>query len=116
MVLPQELLRDGVQLHVARPFVNRADLGIAVKLLHRVLLGVAVAAKQLHRERRPPLGDLGGEQLRHRRLGGIWLTRGLEAARLMVYNAARLETAGEPYTTQAASSSVAACASWNWTA
>src|SRR2546429_7788693 len=26
----------------------------------------------------------------------------LEAARLMVYNAARLETAGEPYTTQAA--------------
>src|SRR3989442_4925035 len=42
----QDLLRNRVQLHVARPLVDRADLGVAVELLNRVLLGVAVAAKQ----------------------------------------------------------------------
>src|SRR6266704_2340669 len=74
----QDLLRNRVQLHVARALVDRADLGVAVELLNRVLLGVAVAAKQLYRQRGDSLRHLRGEELGHRRLRRVWLTRRLE--------------------------------------
>src|SRR5438094_2255221 len=73
--LCQEELRDRVELHVARAFVDRPDLRIAVELLDRIFLGISVAPKQLNRERRDPLGDLRGEQLRHRRFFRIRLAR-----------------------------------------
>src|SRR2546423_1770967 len=57
-LLLQQHFRDGVELHVARPLVNRSDLRIAVELLDRILLGIAVTSEQLDRERRHPLGDL----------------------------------------------------------
>src|SRR2546423_14079995 len=43
--LLQQQLGNRVELHVARPFVNRADLRVPVELLDRVLLGIAVAAE-----------------------------------------------------------------------
>ncbi len=55
MVLPQQLLRDGVQLHVARPFVERSELGLAVKL--------------------PPPGACGGTSLAVERFGGYGYTK-----------------------------------------
>src|SRR5216117_3732167 len=94
----QDLLRNRVQLHVARPLVDRADLGVALELLNRVLLGVAVAAKQLYRERRDPLRYLRGEEL--------------AIAACVVYGSPAVSSLAALYTiSRAASSSVAACAS-----
>src|SRR5881397_1427248 len=76
--LSQEELRDRVELHVARTFVDRPDLRIAVELLHRILLGVAVAPEQLDCERRHPLSHLRAQELRHRRFFRIRLPRVLE--------------------------------------
>jgi hypothetical protein len=45
--LLHQVLGDGLQLHVAGAFVDRADLAVAVELLHRVLAGEAVAAEQV---------------------------------------------------------------------
>src|SRR2546422_2282074 len=90
----QDLLRNRVQLHVARPLVDRTDLGVAVELLNRVLLGVAVAAKQLYRQRGDPLCYLRGEELGHRRLRRVWLTRRLEPGGVVHHQPGRLELGG----------------------
>src|SRR4051812_40217288 len=66
--LLEHRLRNGLQLHVARAFVDRTDLRVAIELLGRVVLRVAVATEQLQRDRRHPLGDLRREELRHRAL------------------------------------------------
>jgi hypothetical protein len=44
-LLSQHCLGDRLELHVARAFVDRADLGVAVELFRRIILRVAVAAK-----------------------------------------------------------------------
>lgn len=46
----EDRLRDRRQLHVRRSLVDLADLRVAPVLLDRVLLRVAVAAEELHRE------------------------------------------------------------------
>ena len=56
--LTKDLLRDRLQLQVGRAFVDLADLGVAVELLDRVVLDEAVAAEELHGERRGSLRDL----------------------------------------------------------
>src|SRR2546425_6180843 len=89
--LLQKLLRDGIQLHVARSLVNRPDLRVAVELLDGVFLGVPVTAEQLHGERRHPLGDLRGEELGHGRLHRIRLARVLEARGVVDHQARRLQ-------------------------
>src|SRR5882672_2591939 len=81
--LLQEELRDRIELHVARAFVDRPDLCISVELLDRVILRIAVAPEQLDRERGHPLGDLRGEQFRHRRFFRIGLTRVFEPSRVV---------------------------------
>ena len=47
----QHHLGDELQLHVRRALVDLAYLGVAVELLHRVLLGEAVAAEEIDRLR-----------------------------------------------------------------
>src|SRR6266487_2275220 len=47
--LLQEQLRDRVELHVARAFVDRPDLRVAVELLDGIFLSIAVAPEQLDR-------------------------------------------------------------------
>src|SRR6185437_14128304 len=59
-------LGDRLQLHVARPFIDRANFRIAVELFGRIVFGVAVPAEQLERDRRHPLGNLRREELGHR--------------------------------------------------
>ena len=48
----------GVHLDVARALVDRTDLGVAVELLDRIVLRVAVAAEEFHRERGHALAHL----------------------------------------------------------
>src|SRR6185312_2342994 len=52
--LPEHRLGDRLQLHVARPFIDCANFCIAVELFGRIVLGVAVPAEQLERDRRHP--------------------------------------------------------------
>src|SRR5207247_10648720 len=87
----QDLLRNRVQLHVARPLVDRADLGVAVELLNRVLLGVAVAAKQLYRQRGDSFPHLRGQDLAPRRLPPVSLSRRLVHPRAVPPPPAALE-------------------------
>src|SRR5579862_2672548 len=67
--LSQYLLGDCLQLQVGRALVNLADFRVAVQLLDGVVLDEAVAAEEIDRERRHPLGDFGREDLAHRRFG-----------------------------------------------
>src|SRR3954470_12159494 len=46
-VSPQHALRDRLELHVRRTFVDRADLRVPIELLGRIILRVAVAPEQL---------------------------------------------------------------------
>ena len=39
----EQRLGDGLELHVGRPLVDRADLGVPIELLHRVLTGKPVS-------------------------------------------------------------------------
>src|SRR5256885_10009358 len=41
-------LRNRLQLHVARPLVDRADLRVAVKLLRRIVPGVSITRSEEH--------------------------------------------------------------------
>src|SRR3954447_366485 len=66
--LPQNLPRDHDPLDLAGPLTDLADLGVAHHPLHRILVGVAVAAEDLHRLGGGPHGQLGAEELGHRRL------------------------------------------------
>ena len=49
-ITTEYLFRDGLQLQVRRAFVDLADLRVAIELLDRVVLHVAVAAEQLDRQ------------------------------------------------------------------
>src|SRR5208337_4575971 len=60
-------LGDGLQLHVRGALVDLADLRVAEELLHRIVLGEAVAAVNLQRQRRHSLGNLRAEELGHGR-------------------------------------------------
>src|SRR5262249_7265506 len=71
-------LGDRRELHVRRPFVDRPDLRVAIELLDRVLRRIPVAAEKLHAERRHPLADLRGKELRHSAFARDILTRVLE--------------------------------------
>ena len=54
----EDRLGDRGELHVRRSLVDLSDLRVAPELLDRILLRVPVAAEELHRQRRDPLGHL----------------------------------------------------------
>ena len=56
--LLEQPLRDRLQLHVARPLVNRPDLRIAVVFLRRVLLRIPVTSEELEAGRGDAVGHL----------------------------------------------------------
>ena len=95
--LPDDLLGDRLQLQIRRALVDLADLGVAVQLLDRIFFDEAVAAEQVHRQRGDALGDFQGVQFQIAELATQ-----VEAARLMVYNAARLKDAGQSFLVPAA--------------
>src|SRR6185436_18105833 len=78
----EDLLGDRLELQVRRAFVDLPDLGVAIELLHRVVLHETVAAKEVDRQRRRALGHLRREQLAHgrgleERLTGVAEPRGV---------------------------------------
>src|SRR5882762_9497281 len=89
----------GVGYKVAIETLNTGRIGIGAQMIG-VARGALTAALQYVKERKQfgkPIGEFQAVQfqLAH-------AATELEAARLMVYNAARLEAAGQPYTMQAA--------------
>jgi len=89
----------GVGYKVAIETLNTGRIGIGAQMIG-VARGALTAALAYAKERRQfgkAIGDFQAVQFQLAQAATE-----LEAARLMVYNAARLETAGEPYTTQAA--------------
>ncbi len=56
--LSEDLLGDRLQLQIRRALVDLADLRVPVQLLHRVVFDEAIAAVQVHRQRRDALRDL----------------------------------------------------------
>src|SRR5580692_857558 len=64
-VIAQYQFGDGGKLHIRGPFVDLADLGIAVILLDRVVFYKTIATKDLHSVAGNPLRYLGGEILAH---------------------------------------------------
>jgi alkylation response protein AidB-like acyl-CoA dehydrogenase len=84
---------------VAIETLNTGRIGIGAQMIG-IARGALTAALQYVRERRQfgkPIAEFQGVQFQLAQAATE-----LEAARLMVYNAARLEDAGEPYTMQAA--------------
>ena len=75
--------RDHQPLDFRSAFVNLRDLGVAEKPLDLELLGVAVAAMNLHRLGRGLHRGLSGEQLRHRGFLGARLAASLSVAARM---------------------------------
>src|SRR6202021_4223040 len=63
LLVPEHKLGDRRELHIRRAFVDLADLGVAIILLHRVVLAEAVAAKDLHRLVGNTPRHLGGDDL-----------------------------------------------------
>jgi len=89
----------GVGYKVAIETLNTGRIGIGAQMIG-VARGALTAALKYVKERKQfgkPIGEFQAVQFQLAQAATE-----LEAARLMVYNAARLETAGEPYTTQAA--------------
>src|SRR5947199_362260 len=89
----------GVGSKVAIETLNTGRIGIGAQMIG-VARGALTAALKYAKERKQfgkPIGEFQAVQFQLAQAATE-----LEAARLMVYNAARLETAGEPYTTQAA--------------
>ena len=89
----------GVGYKVAIETLNTGRIGIGAQMIG-VARGALTAALKYAKERKQfgkPIGEFQAVQFQLAQAATE-----LEAARLMVYNAARLETAGEPYTTQAA--------------
>src|SRR5438128_8287900 len=89
----------GVGYKVAIETLNTGRIGIGAQMIG-VARGALAAALTYAKERKQfgkPIGEFQAVQFQLAQAATE-----LEAARLMVYNAARLETAGEPYTTQAA--------------
>ncbi len=89
----------GVGYKVAIETLNTGRIGIGAQMIG-VARGALTAALTYAKERKQfgkPIGEFQAVQFQLAQAATE-----LEAARLMVYNAARLETAGEAYTTQAA--------------
>jgi alkylation response protein AidB-like acyl-CoA dehydrogenase len=89
----------GIGYKVAIETLNTGRIGIGAQMIG-VARGALTAALKYAKQRRQfgkPIGEFQAVQFQLAQSATE-----LEAARLMVYNAARLETAGEPYTTQAA--------------
>ena len=89
----------GVGYKVAIETLNTGRIGIGAQMIG-VARGALTAALKYAKERKQfgkPIEEFQAVQFQLAQAATE-----LEAARLMVYNAARLETAGEPYTTQAA--------------
>ena len=89
----------GVGYKVAIETLNTGRIGIGAQMIG-VARGALTAALKYVQERKQfgkPIGDFQAVQFQLAQAATE-----LEAARLMVYNAARLEDAGEPYTMQAA--------------
>jgi len=89
----------GVGYKVAIETLNTGRIGIGAQMIG-VARGALTAALKYAKERKQFGKAIGEFQAVQFQLAQA--ATELEAARLMVYNAARLETAGEPYTTQAA--------------
>jgi len=89
----------GVGYKVAIETLNTGRIGIGAQMIG-VARGALTAALKYASERKQFGKAIGEFQAVQFQLAQA--ATELEAARLMVYNAARLETAGEPYTTQAA--------------
>ena len=89
----------GVGYKVAIETLNTGRIGIGAQMIG-VARGALTAALKYAKERKQFGRAIGEFQAIQFQLAQA--ATELEAARLMVYNAARLETAGEPYTTQAA--------------
>ena len=88
----------GVGYKVVIETLNTGRIGIGAQMIG-VARGALTAALKYAKERKQfgkPIGEFQAVQFQLAQAATE-----LEAARLMVYNAARLETAGEPYTTQA---------------
>src|SRR5262249_43259670 len=68
LLLGQQHLGDSLLLHIRCAFVYLADLAIAEEFLHRIIFHVAVAAVQIHGQRRHFFGDFRSEEFGHRRL------------------------------------------------
>jgi alkylation response protein AidB-like acyl-CoA dehydrogenase len=89
----------GIGYKVAIETLNTGRIGIGAQMIG-VARGALTAALKYVKERKQfgkPIGDFQAVQFQLAQAATE-----LEAARLMVYNAARLEDAGEPYTMQAA--------------
>jgi alkylation response protein AidB-like acyl-CoA dehydrogenase len=89
----------GVGYKVAIETLNTGRIGIGAQMIgvaRGALMAALTYAKQRHQFGKP-IGEFQAVQFQLAQAATE-----LEAARLMVYNAARLETAGESYTTQAA--------------
>jgi len=89
----------GIGYKVAIETLNTGRIGIGAQMIG-VARGALAAALRYVKERKQfgrPVAEFQGVQFQLAQAATE-----LEAARLMVYNAARLEDAGEPYTTQAA--------------
>ena len=89
----------GVGYKVAIETLNTGRIGIGAQMVG-VARGALAAALKYAKERKQfgrPIGEFQAVQFQLAQAATE-----LEAARLMVYNAARLEDAGQPYTTQAA--------------
>ena len=89
----------GVGYKVAIETLNTGRIGIGAQMIG-VARGALTATLEYAKERKQFGKAIGEFQAVQFQLAQA--ATELEAARLMVYNAARLETAGEPYTTQAA--------------
>ena len=89
----------GVGYKVAIETLNTGRIGIGAQMIG-VARGAFTATLEYAKERKQFGKAIGQFQAVQFQLAQA--ATELEAARLMVYNAARLETAGEPYTTQAA--------------
>ena len=89
----------GLGYKVAIETLNTGRIGIGAQMIG-VARGALTAALRYAKERKQfgkPIGEFQAVQFQLAQAATE-----LEAARLMVYNAARLEAAGQPYTTQAA--------------
>jgi short/branched chain acyl-CoA dehydrogenase len=100
VVPPANVVGDvGVGYKVAIETLNTGRIGIGAQMIG-VARGALAAALKYAKERKQfgkPIADFQAVQFQLAQAATE-----LEAARLMVYNAARLEDAGQPYTTQAA--------------
>src|SRR2546421_574179 len=91
--------QQGMGYKVAIETLNTGRIGIGAQMIG-VARGALAAALKYVKERKQfgkPVAEFQGVQFQLAQAATE-----LEAARLMVYNAARLEDAGQPYTTQAA--------------